>query len=298
MPLKSTGRKNIMVLHRNLGPYDTTAIGLGEMPLTLENNLGEAKGLETIHAALDAGCRHIDTAWAYYCSGGEEQTGEKLVRKALETWDGPRDEVSVATKVGHFRNFTDGVPTWDVDGRPETLIRNGKLSAQALGVDSIDLLYMHRPDPKVLYNESIEAIKQLVDEGVAKRAGISNASIEQIDAARAILGDSLIAVQNRYSPIYRDTQDTLDYTAKVGLAFVCWSPLGGYRKAKDDSKFDPFRAVAEAHGVSYQQVVLAWELAKGDHVFVIPGAHRPETILDSLKAGDLKLTPEELATLG
>ncbi|KFJ05207.1 aldo/keto reductase [Bifidobacterium subtile] len=287
-----------MVLHRNLGPYDTTAIGLGEMPLTLENNLGEAKGLETIHAALDAGCRHIDTAWAYYCSGGEEQTGEKLVRKALETWDGPRDEVSVATKVGHFRNFTDGVPTWDVDGRPETLIRNGKLSAQALGVDSIDLLYMHRPDPKVLYNESIEAIKQLVDEGVAKRAGISNASIEQIDAARAILGDSLIAVQNQYSPIYRDTQDTLDYTAKVGLAFVCWSPLGGYRKAKDDSKFDPFRAVAEAHGVSYQQVVLAWELAKGDHVFVIPGAHRPETILDSLKAGDLKLTPEELATLG
>ncbi|MEE8736882.1 aldo/keto reductase [Bifidobacterium subtile] len=287
-----------MVLHRNLGPYDTTAIGLGEMPLTLENNLGEAKGLETIHAALDAGCRHIDTAWAYYCSGGEEQTGEKLVRKALETWDGPRDEVSVATKVGHFRNFTDNVPTWDVDGRPETLIRNGKLSAQALGVDSIDLLYMHRPDPKVPYNESIEAIKQLVDEGVAKRAGISNASIEQIDAARAILGDSLIAVQNQYSPIYRDTQDTLDYTAKVGLAFVCWSPLGGYRKAKDDSKFDPFRAVAEAHGVSYQQVVLAWELAKGDHVFVIPGAHRPETILDSLKAGDLKLTPEELATLG
>ncbi|MCI1650290.1 aldo/keto reductase [Bifidobacterium tibiigranuli] len=287
-----------MVLHRNLGPYDTTAIGLGEMPLTLENNLGEAKGLETIHAALDAGCRHIDTAWAYYCSGGEEQTGEKLVRKALESWDGPRDEVSIATKVGHFRNFTDGVPTWDVDGRPETLIRNGKLSAQALGVESIDLLYMHRPDPKVPYNESIEAIKQLVDEGVAKRAGISNASIEQIDTARAILGDSLIAVQNQYSPIYRDTQDTLDYTAKVGLAFVCWSPLGGYRKAKDESKFDPFRALAKARGVSYQQIVLAWELAKGGHVFVIPGAHRPETILDSLKSGDLKLTPEELATLG
>ena len=287
-----------MVLHRNLGPYDTTAIGLGEMPLTLENNLGEAKGLETIHAALDAGCRHIDTAWAYYCSGGEEQTGEKLVRKALESWDGPRDEVSVATKVGHFRNFTDGVPTWDVDGRPETLIRNGKLSAQALGVESIDLLYMHRPDPKVPYNESIEAIKQLVDEGVAKRAGISNASIEQIDTARAILGDSLIAVQNQYSPIYRDTQDTLDYTAEVGLAFVCWSPLGGYRKAKDESKFDPFRALAKARGVSYQQIVLAWELAKGGHVFVIPGAHRPETILDSLKSGDLKLTPEEPATLG
>jgi aryl-alcohol dehydrogenase-like predicted oxidoreductase len=287
-----------MVLHRNLGPYDTTAIGLGEMPLTLENNLGEDKGLETIHAALDAGCRHIDTAWAYYCSGGEEQTGEKLVRKALQTWDGPRDEVCVATKVGHFRNFVDGKPSWEVDGRPETLIRNGKLSAQALGVDSIDLLYMHRPDPKVPYNESIEAIKQLLDEGVAQYAGVSNTSIELIDVARGILGDRLIAVQNQYSPVHTDTQDTLDYTAKVGLAFVCWSPLGGYRRAKDEKRFGSFRALAKTRGVSYQQIVLAWELAKGDQVFVIPGAHRPETILDSLKAGDLDLTPEELATLG
>lgn len=287
-----------MVLHRNLGPYDTTAIGLGEMPLTIENNLGVEKGVETIHAALDAGCRHIDTAWAYYCSGGEEQTGEKLVRKALASWNGPREEVSVATKVGHYRNFTDGKPTWDVDGRPETLIARGKQSAQALGVEAIDLLYFHRPDPKVPYDESIGAIKQLVDEGVAKQAGVSNASIEQIDIARRVLAGKLIAVQNQYSPIYRGTQDTLDYTSGLGIDFVCWSPLGGYRAPKDEREFDPFREVASAHGVSYQQVVLAWELAKGDHVFVIPGAHRPETILDSLKAGDLTLTQDELAGLG
>jgi Predicted oxidoreductases (related to aryl-alcohol dehydrogenases) len=156
-----------MALFRNLGPFSTTAIGHGEMPLTIENNRGHEVGIETLHASLDAGCRHIDTAWAYYCSGGEEQTGEKLVREALETWKGPKDEVLVATKVGHFRNFTDGRPTWDVDGRPENLIRRGKESALALGVDTIDLLYFHRPDPKVPYNESVEAIKQLVDEGGA-----------------------------------------------------------------------------------------------------------------------------------
>ena len=237
-----------MALFRNLGPFSTTAIGHGEMPLTIENNRGHEVGIETLHASLDAGCRHIDTAWAYYCSGGEEQTGEKLVREALETWKGPKDEVLVATKVP--------------------------------------------------YNESVEAIKQLVDEGVAQEAGISNASIEQIDIARGILGDKLVAVQNQYSPIHLETQDTLDYCAKVGLAFVCWSPLGGYRHPYDETKFDPFREVAAAHGVSYQQVVLAWELAKGDHMFVIPGAHRPETILDSLKADQLELTPEELAKLG
>mgnify|MGYP001636532940 FL=1 len=287
-----------MVMHRNLGPFDTTAIGLGEMPLTIENNLGWAKGIETIHAALDAGCRHIDTAWSYYCSGGEEQTGEKLVREAMDSWKGPKDEVLIATKVGHYRNFTDGVPTWGKDGKPEHLIRYAKQSAQTLGVDTIDLLYFHRPDPEVPYNESCEAIKQLLDEGVARWAGISNASVEQIDIARDVLGDRLVAVQNQYSPIYLDTQDTLEHCAKLGIAFVCWSPLGGFRKPKDESKFDPFREVAAAHGVSYQQVVLAWELAKGDHMFVIPGAHRSETILDSLNAGDLELTDEELAKLG
>ena len=287
-----------MVMHRNLGPFDTTAIGLGEMPLTIENNLGWAKGIETIHAALDAGCRHIDTAWSYYCSGGEEQTGEKLVREAMDSWKGPKDEVLIATKVGHYRNFTDGVPTWGKDGKPEHLIRYAKQSAQTLGVDTIDLLYFHRPDPEVPYNESCEAIKQLLDEGVARWAGISNASVEQIDIARDVLGDRLVAVQNQYSPIYLDTQDTLEHCAKLGIAFVCWSPLGGFRKPKDESKFDPFREVAAAHGVSYQLVVLAWELAKGDHMFVIPGAHRPETILDSLNAGDLELTDEELAKLG
>ncbi|MBM6687110.1 aldo/keto reductase, partial [Faecalicatena contorta] len=91
------------------------------------------------------------------------------------------DEVLIATKVGHYRNFTDGVPTWGKDGKPEHLIRYAKQSAQTLGVDTIDLLYFHRPDPEVPYNESCEAIKQLLDEGVARWAGISNASVEQID---------------------------------------------------------------------------------------------------------------------
>ncbi|MDO4913068.1 MAG: aldo/keto reductase [Bifidobacteriaceae bacterium] len=284
-----------MVLYRELGPFHTTAVGLGEMPLTIENNLGHEMGIKTIHAALDAGCRHIDTAWAYYCSGGEEQTGEKLVREALGTWDGPREEVLVATKVGHYRNFTDGKPTWGKDSQPEHLIARAKESALALGVDTIELLYHHRPDPNVPYNESIEAIKQLIDEGVAKYAGISNASVEQIDIAQSILGDHLIAVQNQYSPIYRETEDTLEHCKKLDLAFICWSPLGGFRKPKDEAKFDPFRAIAQKRGVSYQRVVLAWELAKGDNVFVIPGAHRPETICDSLQ--ELELTEQELATL-
>lgn len=233
-----------------------------------------------------------------YTPGEEEQTGEKLVREALETWKGPREEVTVATKVGLRRAWDGDKPIWPRDGKPEHLIEYGKQSAQALGVDSIDLLYLHRHDPEVPYNESCEGIKALLDQGVAQWAGVSNVSIEQLKIAQEILGDKLVAVQNQYSPIHLETQDTLEYCAKEGLAFVCWSPLGGYRHPYDEHLFDPFREVAAKHGVSYQRVVLAWELAKGDHMFVIPGAHRPETILDSLKADELELTDEELAFLG
>ncbi|MFC0266388.1 aldo/keto reductase [Alloscardovia macacae] len=284
-------------LTRKIGPYTTTAIGLGGMGLSIEKKPSREVAIQVIHDALDAGCRHLDTAWAYYMSGGEEQHNEKLIREALDTWHGPKDEVLVATKSGHFRNFTDGVPTWDVNGAPEALIQYGKQSAQALGVEAIDLLYFHRPDPKVPYNESIEGMKVLYDEGVAKTIGISNASVEQIDIARSILGDALVAVQNQLSPIYTDSLDTVEYTKKLGLTFVSWSPLGGFRKPKDESKYDPFKEVAAHHGVSYQQVVLAWELAMGDHMMVLPGAHRSETILDSLRADELVLSQEEIDLL-
>lgn len=286
------------LLSRTLGSYETTAVGLGCMGLSIEGKPSRELAVQTIHDALDAGCRHLDTAWSYYESGGPEQTNENLVREALASWKGPKTEVLVATKVGHYRNFTDGKPTWGVDGRPENLIKRAKESARALGVDAIDLLYMHRPDPKVPYQESIEAMAELVKEGVAKEIGISNVTVEQIDLARGIIGADLTAVQNQFSPIFLDSRDTIKHTQETGLSFVVWSPLGGFRRPKDDTKFDSFRQVAQAHNVSYQEVVLAWELAQGDHVFVLPGAHRPQTILDSLQAGELELNAEELALLG
>ena len=190
-----------MTLFRNLGPFHTTAIGHGEMPLTIENNRGHDVGIETLHASLDAGCRHIDTAWAYYTPGEEEQTGEKLVREALDTWKGPREEVTVATKVGLRRAWDGDKPIWPRDGKPEHLIEYGKQSAQALGVDSIDLLYLHRHDPEVPYNESCEGIKALLDQGVAQWAGVSNVSIEQL---KTRTGDSRRQARCRAEPVFAD----------------------------------------------------------------------------------------------
>jgi aryl-alcohol dehydrogenase-like predicted oxidoreductase len=163
-------------------------------------------------------------------------------------------------------------------------------------VDAIGLYYYHRPDPKVRYAEGIMALKDLLDEGVITLAGISNATIAQIDVARQILGDRLVAVQNQFSP-FRSSLGELAHSAKLGIAFLPWSPLGGITRAGSMGSNRAFQDVAEAHGVSPQQVALAWELAQSPGVIPIPGSSRPASIEDSVKAVDLVLTDDELASL-
>ena len=134
--------------YRKIGPFRSSAIAYGSMPLSIEGHPGRETAIKVLHDVLDAGCTHIDTAWAYYTSGGAEQYGEKLVADALESWDGDRSTLSVATKVGHFRCFNDhGEAVWDVDGSPKRLRRDAKLSAEALRTDQICLLYTS-PSPR------------------------------------------------------------------------------------------------------------------------------------------------------
>ena len=225
--------------YRNLGPYKASAISYGNMPLSIEGRPDRATAIDVIHAALDAGVTHIDTAWAYYPSGEEPQYGEGLAAEALRTWDGDRSAISIATKVGHYRNFTDGKPTWAVDDEPEHLKERAHESARALGVETIDLLYSHRPSPDVPYEKVIGALADLLDEGLTRTVGISNVNPDQIRLAHRILGDRLVAVQNQFSPGFRSSEPEIDVTGELGLAFVAWSPLGGYRKPLDEPKFAP-----------------------------------------------------------
>ncbi len=284
--------------YRRLGPYQASAISYGNMPLAIEGRPDRATAIDVIHDVLDAGVTHIDTAWAYYPSGDAPQYGEELAAEAVATWSGDRSRITIATKVGHYRNFTDGTPTWGIDDDPEHLKERAHESARALQVDTIDLLYSHRPSPDVPYEKVIGALADLLDEGLARVVGISNADPDQIRMAHRILGDRLVAVQNQFSPGFRSSEPEIEVTGELGLAFVAWSPLGGYRRPLDEPRFEPFQRVAEARGVSRAQVILAWELSKGPHVIPIPGSHRSATILDSLAAADLELTEEELAALG
>ncbi|HEU4974440.1 MAG TPA: aldo/keto reductase [Baekduia sp.] len=280
---------------RRLGPRTVSAIGLGEMPLSNPGRPDDARAIATIHAALDAGVTLIDTADAYATGAGDVGHGEELVARALARWSGDPSDVLVATKAGHVRTADGG---WALDSRPEHLHRAARDSLRRLGGEAIGLLQHHRPDPDVPYAEAIGALRELFDEGLVRLAGISNADIGQIDEARAILGDALVSVQNRFSPAFRASEDELRHCAEAGLAFLPWSPLGGISSAAAlGDEHAAFADVAAAHDASPQQVCLAWMLAKGDHVVPIPGSSRPETIRSSAAAADLRLSADELARL-
>ncbi|MFF0437065.1 aldo/keto reductase [Streptomyces sp. NPDC004327] len=289
------------MLYRTLGDrIAVSAVGLGAMPLSIEGHPDEARALATVHAALDAGVTLLDTADSYHPPGGEPGENERLVARALAG----RDDVLVATKGGRGRSADGG---WTVDGRPEHLRRAAEDSALRLGGGAIGLYQLHKPDPAVPYAESLGAIRELVDAGTVRLAGISNVDREQILLAREILGDALVCVQNRYSPAVRDSEPELRLCAGLGLAFLPWSPLGGISRSsldgpsgrQADPRFAAFHRVAAARGVSPQRVALAWLLARpGGHVLPIPGASRPETARDSALAVELTLSEEELAELG
>lgn len=331
-----------MMMNGELAGFTIPRLGMGTMALAIEGRPDRDTAIRTIHAGLDAGVRYLDTAWSYYLpsepgtgTAKDLGYGEKLVRDALASWDGPRDEVLVATKTGYRRTMevpafvapvsdspesdTQGRDSegcsrrpggerqhlqasgsqygWMADSRPETMIRDAKESALHLGVDTLDLLYSHGPDPEVAYEDQVGALKQLLDEGVIRYAGISRVDNAQIDTAREMLGDKLVAVQNQFSPSHPDPEHTMEHCAELGLAFVCWSPLGGFLDAFDQRAYDPFRTVAGNHGCSYQRVVLAWELSRYERLFTIPSARNPQEINDSFAATELTLTQDELAML-
>jgi len=280
---------------RTLGTATVSAIGLGGMPMSIEGRPDRERSIRTIHAALDAGVTLIDTADAYHLHADEVGHNEELIAEALRTWGGNTDDVIVATKGGHLRP---GDGSWTKNGDPAYLKSAAKESARRLGVEQIALYQLHRPDPDVPYADSVGAIRDLLVEGVIAQAGISNADPDQIRQAQEILGGRLASVQNQFSPNFRSSEPELQLCDELGIAFLPWSPLGGISSAADlGSKFAPFAEVAEAHGVSPQQVALAWELAKSPVVIPIPGSSRPETIQDSVRAVDLELTEEELKRL-
>jgi aryl-alcohol dehydrogenase-like predicted oxidoreductase len=281
------------VRKRAIGDVQVGEIGLGAMAMSRPGRLSEDESVGAIHAALEAGVTLIDTSPSYHDTPEERGHNESLVAKAVRDRPPGSEVPLVATKVGHVRQ-AGGVIA--VDGRPDHIRQSARESAARLGVDTIDLLQLHRPDPKVPYAESVGELGNLVTDGLVRAVGISNVGLTEVRVATDVLGGHLVSVQNRFSPSHRDSQAVLLLCTELGLAFLAWSPLGG--KGSTEVREDPgFTAVAEAHGVTPHRVCLAWELRLSPVFIPIPGITRPERAVDCAAASELVLTDDDMALL-
>jgi len=303
---------------RTLGtdsPLEVSALGLGCMGMSEFYGTGdEATGIATIHRALDLGVTFLDTADMY-----GPFTNEQLVGKAIA---GRRDEVQLATKFGNERN-PDG--SWvGINGSPDYVRSACDASLERLGVDHIDLYYQHRVDTTVPIEETVGAMKELVEAGKVRHLGLSEAAAGTIRRAHAV--HPITALQSEWSLFTRDLEDDVVPTVReLGIGLVPYSPLGrgmltgavsaDTLEANDSratGRFPRFegealdanlrlvakiRELAQAKECTPGQLALAWVLAQGDDVVPIPGTKRIPYLEENVAAADVVLGDDDLAAL-
>jgi aryl-alcohol dehydrogenase-like predicted oxidoreductase len=264
------------------------------MPLSIQGRPpSEADAIRVLHAAFDAGITLIDTADVYCLDDDDVGHNERMIAKALATWEGDAEAIIVATKGG----LTRPGGRWERDARPERLVAACDRSLTALGVDRIDLYQLHAPDPGVPFAESVGALAELQDAGKILWIGLSNVSVEEIEAARAMV--DVVTVQNRLSPFFREAVQSgvLEHCASLGIGFLAYSPVGGGRLNRKLPDHPTLQPIARRYGISPHAVVLAWVLAQGPTVIPIPGARTVQHALDSCTAVDVSLDAAAMLAL-
>jgi aryl-alcohol dehydrogenase-like predicted oxidoreductase len=266
------------------GDLEVTRLGYGAMRITGTGVWGPPRDHDAAIAVLrrlpELGVDLIDTADSY----GPEDS-ENLIREALHPYGGVR----VATKGGFTRH---GPNLWAAVGRPEYLRQCCLLSLRRLGVESIDLWQLHRIDPKVPREEQFGLMQELHDEGKVRHVGLSEVSVEEIEAARQHF--AVATVQNLYNLANRQSEEVLDYCEREGIGFIPWYPLAAGKLA------EPGGVVAEiaaAHDATPGQVALAWLLARSPVMLPIPGTSTVAHLEENVAAAQLELTRAELAQL-
>jgi aryl-alcohol dehydrogenase-like predicted oxidoreductase len=309
---------------RTLGSNGLTTSAIGYGAMVLENGMygttDDERSLATLRHAIDAGATLLDTSDAYGAGHNEGLVGRAVA--------GRRDEVQVATKWGivgagegrRLRHHHD--QEIRVDARPERARAAAEASLRRLGVDAIDLWYLHFPDPDVPVEESVAAMAELVGEGKVHHLGLSNVTAEQVIAAHQV--HPLAAVQAEYSLWTRDAErELLPTLRELGIGLVCWSPLGaGFFAGSADrigaagadfrthhprfapanlaanrDRYAPLRELAGELEVTPAQLALAWLLHQGADVVPIPGTRTPAHLDENLIAADVELEAPTLARI-
>lgn len=292
---------------------DVTRMGLGLMSLSgLYGPSSDDNGVAVIHHALDRGINFLDSADMYGWGHNEQVLGRALQGRR-------RDQVILATKFGQTRQEGGGN---GVNGRPEYVQSACEASLQRLGLDTIDLYYVHRIDPSVPIEDTVGAMSRLVEQGKVRAIGLCEANPATIRKAHAV--HPLTAIQTEYSLLYRqEAEETLKTTRELGISFVAYSPLGrslltasvnsadevANDRRKDHPRFSPdnlqrnnalvarVQQAAQRQGCTPGQLALAWLLAQGDDVVVIPGTKQASRVDDNLRGLSVKLSTDDVNAL-
>lgn len=274
-------------------------LGFGSMRFTGRGIWGEPRDRDECIAvarrAVELGVQFIDTADSY-----GPHVAEQILHEALHPYP---DDIVIATKAGLTRNGPDVIDTaagprrlgpaaWPPVGRPEYLRQQVLMSMRRLGVDRIDLLQLHRVDPKVPLADQIGELKALQDEGKIGAIGMSQCTVEQLDEAREIA--DIVSVQSRFNVMDRGAQDMLEVCQRDGLAFIPWAPVaqGGLAAAHQ-----ALADVARAHQCTVGQVAIAWLLHVSPAMLPIPGTSQRAHLEENLAAADVQLTTEQVDEL-
>jgi pyridoxine 4-dehydrogenase len=269
------------------GDLEVRRLGFGAMRLCGPGIRGwpedRENALRVLRRAVELGANLVDTADSY----GPE-VNELQVAQALHPY---ADGLVIATKGGLVRDGRPGA--WPADGRPEHLREACEGSLLRLRLERIDLYQLHRPDPNVPFEESVDALARLREEGKIRHVGLSNVDVEQLARAQEIV--PIVSVQNRYNLADRRSEEVLDVCADQGIAFFPWWPLAVGDLAEPGGRLD---AVARGRGATPAQVALAWLLARSPVVCPIPGTASLAHLEENMAASELELATEELTALG
>ena len=267
------------------GDLTVRRLGYGTMQLPGAGVWGESRdpegAIRVLRRAIELGVNFIDTADAY-----GPFTADLLLKEALHPY--PEDLV-IATKAGFTRS---GPGAWAPVGRPEYLRQAVELSLRHLGLERIDLLQLHRIDPKVPVAEQLGVLADMQAEGKIRHLGLSEVSVDEIEEATKTA--PIVSVQNLYNLSQRDAEPVLEYAEQNNLGFIPWFPLatGGLAKAGG-----PLDEIAKEHNATPSQLALAWLLKRSPVMLPIPGTSSVEHLEDNVNGAKVELTDEEFERL-
>jgi aryl-alcohol dehydrogenase-like predicted oxidoreductase len=263
-----------------LGALNVRRLGFGTMQLTGPGVWGPPRdreaALEVLRRSVELGVNLIDTADSY-----GPNVAEELVCEALQPYP---DGLTIATKAGFTRS---GPDQWHENGDPDYLRQQCEGSLRRLGVDQIDLFQLHRVDPHVDADEQFGILKMLRDEGKVREVGLSQVSVEQIEAARRVV--PVVSVQNLYNIAQREDDGVVNYCEQNEIGFIPWFPLGSGKFTAGDG---PLEGIASAHDATVSQICLAWLLRRSPVMVPIPGTSSLEHLEENCGAINVTLSDD------